>query len=169
MDLYNLSTPAFIYLIIAVFGNVISLFILPFSCNSIGFATCMIILLLSMILTVVFIYLVTWAIDALYQSEYIILSWVLAIVVILFSLIDLASFFGNVRLDHSSNDQSETQDEASVNNNVQYDNHSITRGNTITSSSNQGNTTLSSFITSPITSSFYSDYTSNVASNPYGN
>jgi len=156
--------------------------------------------MLSIILTVIFIYLVTWAIDALYQSEYIILSWVLAFVVIFFSLIDLASFFGNVRLDHSSNDDTRsTQDETSINYNVQYDNYYLVRGNTTQGkttqgntiqykttqgnttqgntiqynttqgNTDQGNTTVSSFITSPITTSFYSDYISNVASNPYGN
>jgi hypothetical protein len=96
MDIYNLSTPAYLYLIIALIGNVLSLFILPFNCSSIGIIGCIVILLLSILITLIFLYLITWAIDALYQSGYTVLSWILAIVVILFSLIDLGNVVGNL-------------------------------------------------------------------------
>ena len=107
MDLYNLSTPAHLYLIIALIGNVLTLLILPFNCRSIGPIACIVILLLSILITLIFLYLVTWAIDALYQSGYTVLSWILAIIVILFSLIDLGNVVGNLPSVSSSSSSSD--------------------------------------------------------------
>ena len=151
MDIYNLSTPAYLYLILAIIGNVLSLFILPFNCKDIGAVACIMILLLSILVTIIFIYLITWAIDTLYQSGYNILSWILAIVVILFSLIDLANVLGNMpSVSSSSTSDTSTSDKTTsttstsdTKNNDWLGGISQTkdRGNTTT----QGNTSTSGF------------------------
>ena len=153
MDLYNLSTPAYLYLIIALIGNVLTLLILPFNCRSIGPIACIVILLLSILITLIFLYLVTWAIDALYQSGYTVLSWILAIIVILFSLIDLVSVVGNLPSVSSSSSSSDvsTSDktDATSTNNDWVGGISQSNGNTITSgttsTSTNGNTSTSGF------------------------
>lgn len=152
MDLYNLSTPAHLYLIIAIIGNVLSLFILPFNCSSIGPIGCVVILLLSILITLIFLYLITWAIDALYQSGYIVLSWILAIVVILFSLIDLGNVIGNIPSVSSSSSSnvstSDTTDATTdTKNNASIGGISQSKGNTITSgtTSTNGNNSTSGF------------------------
>lgn len=166
MDLYNLSTPAYLYLIIALIGNVLSLFILPFNCRSIGPIACVVILLLSILITLIFLYLVTWAIDALYQSGYTVLSWILAIIVILFSLIDLGNVVGNLpSVSSSSTSDVSTSDkktDTKTTNNDWVGGISHTKGNTITSG-----TTSTSTIGNVSTSGF-TDSAFDIYSNPTG-
>lgn len=152
MDLYNLSTPAHLYLIIALIGNVLTLLILPFNCRSIGPIACIVILLLSILITLIFLYLVTWAIDALYQSGYTVLSWILAIVVILFSLIDLGNVVGSMPSVSSSSSSSSSSSDVSTSDASKKSDiitstipsaittTTTTKGNTI-----QGNTNTSGF------------------------
>ena len=145
MDIYNLSTPAYLYLIIALIVNVLALFILPFNCSSIGLIACMVILLLSILLTLIFIYLVSWAIDALYQSGYTVLSWILAIVVILFSLIDLGSIVGNMPSVSSSSSNVYTPDESNKTTTSTGTTSTGTTSSTSGSTSTNGNTSTSGF------------------------
>jgi len=163
MDLYNLSTPAYFYLITAAFVNVLALFILPFNCSSIGFLACIVILLLSILVTVIFIYLITWAIDALYSSEYIVLSWILAIVCVLFSLIDLGSIVGNIPSvsgSSSSSDSSTTDKTTSTTSTSDTKNNDLLGG--ISQTKNQGNTTTKG------TTSGFTDSVFDIYSNPTG-
>jgi len=158
MDIYNLSSPAYLYLMLAIISNVLSLFILPFNCKDIGAVACIMILLLSILVTIIFIYLITWAIDALYQSGYTILSWVFAIVVILFSLIDLANVLGNmpsVSSSSSSTSDASTSDkktDTKTTNNDWVGGISQTKGNTTTKGTTSG----------------FTDSTLDIYSNPTG-
>jgi hypothetical protein len=167
MDIYNLSTPAYLYLIIALIGNVLSLFILPFNCSSIGPIGCIVILLLSIIITLIFLYLVTWAIDTLYQSGYTVLSWILAIVVILFSLIDLGNVVGNLPSVSSSNSStsdvstSDKTDTTSKNNDW-IGGISQSKGNTVTSG------TTSTSTNGNVSTSGFTDSALDIYSNPTG-
>jgi hypothetical protein len=140
MDLYNLSSPAYLYLMLAIISNVLSLFILPFNCREVGAVACIIILLVSILLTAIFIYLITWAIDALYQSGYTILSWIFAIVVILFSLIDLANVIGNMPSVSSSStsDDSTSDKKTDTTNDDWVGGISQSKGNTTTSGTTSG-------------------------------
>ncbi len=160
MDIYNLSSPAYLYLMLAIISNVLSLFILPFNCRDVGAVACIMILLLSILVTVIFIYLITWAIDALYQSGYTILSWVFAIVVILFSLIDLANVLGNMpsvsssssSSDSSTSDASTSDKKTDTKNNDWVGGISQTKGNTTTKGTTSG----------------FTDSTLDIYSNPTG-
>jgi hypothetical protein len=143
---------------LAIISNVLSLFILPFNCKDIGAVACIMILLLSILVTIIFIYLITWAIDALYQSGYTILSWVFAIVVILFSLIDLANVLGNmpsVSSSSSSTSDASTSDkktDTKTTNNDWVGGISQTKGNTTTKGTTSG----------------FTDSTLDIYSNPTG-
>lgn len=160
MDIYNLSSPAYLYLMLAIISNVLSLFILPFNCRDVGAVACIMILLLSILVTVIFIYLITWAIDALYQSGYTILSWIFTIVVILFSLIDLANVLGNMPSVSSSSSDSSTSDSSTsdkktdtkTTNNDWVGGISQTKGNTTTKGTTSG----------------FTDSTLDIYSNPTG-
>jgi len=92
LDLNLLSRPAYLYVITAVVVNILSLILLPLNCNKLF--SCLLLLAISILLTVFLIYLITWAIDKLYRSGYIIFSWILASFMILVHLSDLGSFFG---------------------------------------------------------------------------
>lgn len=168
MDLYNLSTPAYFYLLIAIFSNVLTLFILPFNCSSIALITCIIILIISIFISLILIYLVTWAIDTLYQSEYITLSWILSIVCVLFSLIDLGntvnyisndpgSSSSNVSSSDVSSSSNVSSSDVSSSSNVSTSDHSSTstKNNNdwvtgISESNNRGNTRTSGFTDSAL-------------------
>lgn len=169
MDLYNLSTPAYLYLIIALIGNVLTLLILPFNCRSIGPIACIVILLLSILITLIFLYLVTWAIDALYQSGYTVLSWILAIIVILFSLIDLVSVVGNLPSVSSSSSSSDVSTSDASTSDASKKSDIITSTTTgattssATTTTTKGNTTQGNTNTSGFT-----DNALDIYSNPTG-
>jgi hypothetical protein len=157
MDLYNLSTPAYFYLLIAIFSNVLTLFILPFNCSSIALITCIIILIISIFISLILIYLVTWAIDTLYQSEYITLSWILSIVCVLFSLIDLGNTVNYISNDPGSSSSNVSSSDVSSSSNVSTSDHSSTstKNNNdwvtgISESNNRGNTRTSGFTDSAL-------------------
>jgi hypothetical protein len=148
---------------LAIISNVLSLFILPFNCRDVGAVACIMILLLSILVTVIFIYLITWAIDALYQSGYTILSWVFAIVVILFSLIDLANVLGNMpSVSSSSSSDSSTSDASTSDKKTDTKNNDWVGG--ISQTKDRGNTTTQG----KTSTSGFTDSTLDIYSNPTG-
>ena len=101
LDLNLLSRPAYLYVITAIVVNILSLILLPLNCNKL--LSCLLLLTISILLTVFLIYLMTWVIDKLYRSGYIIISWILASFMILVHLSDLGSFSGTQTTSSSGN------------------------------------------------------------------
>ena len=112
LDLNLLSRPAYLYVITAIVVNILSLILLPLNCNKL--LSCLLLLAISIILTLFLIYLITWAIDKLHRSGYIIISWILASFMILVHLSDIGSFIGT-QPSSSGNANGNTNSNSNVN------------------------------------------------------
>jgi hypothetical protein len=95
MKLADLSTPALLFLVLAMVANLFSFFSSPFNCRGLNTNICILVIVISLLITLILIYLGTYVIDIAYSSKRYIVAWVLSIIFISLSLAEYTVYLYN--------------------------------------------------------------------------